>query len=257
MQVKAHCKIALLATTPLYLGEFMGKKDDNPNKKPVAAATFAVFLIMLGAVLSFVSYITPIIKDNDEWFVPAICISGFLIFVGVILVAVSVDKLSRLGESKKDGSAATPTEISFDNASVSYLSSQEEYELVNGNKVQTVEEKFEQISKMDKTQFVLYVANLFSRKGYSVKLTPVTNNHDIDMIVDKMGVKFAVSVFLTGRILTDRDLFKVVAGQRHYNVINGMALTNMYFDRSAVDYAKSQKLSLVDRNVFARDFMNS
>lgn len=153
-------------------------------------------------------------------------------------------------EAQLDGSTTHNGE------SVQYIPSQEAYEFVNMGSYQSLEDKFDQISKMDRTQFVIYVARLFARKGYQVKLTPVIDNHDIDLIVEKMGVTIAVGCLLTNKILSDVDITCVKHGKAYYNVTNAMALTNMYFDRSALDYAKAERLSLVDRNILAEDFMS-
>ena len=139
---------------------------------------------------------------------------------------------------------------------VTYIPSKEAYDFVVMGQYQTLEQKFEEIGRMDKTQFVIYVARLFSRKGYQVKLTPVVDNHDIDLLVEKMGVTIAVGCILTNKILCKEDIVCVKNGRSFYGVNNSMALTNMYFDRTALDYAKQEHMSLVDRNILAQDFMN-
>ncbi|MCH5160329.1 MAG: restriction endonuclease [Clostridiales bacterium] len=139
---------------------------------------------------------------------------------------------------------------------VKYIPSMEAYEFINMGSYQTLEEKFNQISQMDHTQFVIYVARLFSRKGYQVKLTPVVDNYGIDLIVEKMGVAIAVCCLLSNKVLCKEDITFVCKGKDHYYVQNCMALTNMYFDRTALDFARAEKMSLVDRNILAEDFMN-
>ena len=139
---------------------------------------------------------------------------------------------------------------------VTYIPSREVYEAINMGQYQSIEDKFDQISKMDRTQFVIYIARLFSRKGYQVKLTPVVDNHDIDMLVEKMGVTIAVGCLISSRILCKEDIVCVKNGRSYYGVNNSMAITNMYFDRTALDYAKAEHMSLVDRNILAEDFMN-
>ena len=120
---------------------------------------------------------------------------------------------------------------------------------------QSITDKFNEIAKMGRAQFVVYVARLFSIKGYSVKYTPVMDNFDIDLIVEKMGVVIAVGCILTDKILSDKDIFSIAAGRSHYQTKNVIALTNMYFDRTALNYAKDEKMSLIDRNILAEDFM--
>ena len=139
---------------------------------------------------------------------------------------------------------------------VQYIPSMEAYEFINMGSYQSLEDKFDQISKMDRTQFVIYIARLFSRKGYQVKLTPVIDNFNIDLIVEKMGVTIAVGCILTNKVLGKEDIVPVRQGKDHYRAQNCMALTNMYFDRTALDFAREEKMSLVDRNILAEDFMN-
>lgn len=128
-------------------------------------------------------------------------------------------------------------------------------EFVNMGDKQPVDEKFAQIARMDKTQFVVYVARLFSRKGYAVKLSPVVDNYCVDMLVEKQGVVTAVGVTLTTSLLSKKDIECVREGRRHYPANNVMVLTNSYFEVAAVDYAKEQGVALVDHNILASQFM--
>lgn len=159
-------------------------------------------------------------------------------------------------EAIPDAVASLDNPVTYVGTNVQYIPSMEAYEFINMGSYQTLDEKFDQITKMDRTQFVIYVARLFSRKGYQVKLTPVVENYDIDLIVEKMGVSIAVGCLLTNKVLCKEDIICVRKGKDHYNVNNCMALTNMYFDRTALDYAREEKMSLVDRNILAEDFMN-
>ena len=159
-------------------------------------------------------------------------------------------------EVMPDAVAHLDNPTTFVGTNVQYIPSMEAYEFINMGSYQTLDEKFDQITKMDHTQFVIYVARLFSRKGYQVKLTPVVENYDIDLIVEKMGVTIAVGCLLTNKVLCKEDIICVRKGKDHYRVNNCMALTNMYFDRTALDYAREEKMSLVDRNILAEDFMN-
>lgn len=148
-----------------------------------------------------------------------------------------------------------PTPPLPEEQNVQYFPSENAYDLVNLGPRQSIEEKFNEIAKMEQAQFVVYIAKLFSIKGYSVKYTPVIDNYNIDLIVEKMGVSIAVGCILTNKILGEGDIRSVADGRRHYQVNNVMALTNMYFDRTALNFAKQEKMSLIDRNILAEDFM--
>lgn len=127
--------------------------------------------------------------------------------------------------------------------------------LIHMGERQSTEEKFAEIAKMDKTQFVVYAARLFGYRGYRVKFTPVVDNYDVDLLVEKMGVTIAVGCVLSGKVLSAQDVAPVAEGRRYYHASAVMVVTNSYFDRSALDYAKQNNLSLVDRNVLSQDFM--
>lgn len=195
-------------------------------------------------------------------------ICTLLAFVGIIVCAV---KLSKINKAEKAALPATeqvgviPQTTSqgsveqltaSNNGPIVYVPAVEAYNFVDMGDRQTVDQKFEQIARMDRTQFVVYVARLFSRKGYSVKLTPVIDNYCIDMVVEKHGVAIAVAVVPATRLLGRDDMVCVAEGRKHYPVNNAMVITNLYFDNTAVQFAREQCMSLVDRNVLASEFMN-
>ena len=158
-------------------------------------------------------------------------------------------------ESAKSSGKNQQTAEDIDASKVTYIANKEDYEFVVMGQYQTIDEKFNQIGKMDKTQFVIYISRLFSRKGFQVKFTPIMDNHDVDLLVEKMGVTIAVGCMLSSKVLSKDDVARVRDGGAYYGVSNTMALTNMYFDRDALEYAKAEHVSLVDRNILAEDFM--
>ena len=195
-------------------------------------------------------------------------ICTLLAFVGIIVCAVKLSKINKaekaalpateqvgvIPQTTSQGSVEQLTASS--NGPIVYVPAVEAYNFVDMGDRQTVDQKFEQIARMDRTQFVVYVARLFSRKGYSVKLTPVIDNYCIDMVVEKHGVAIAVAVVPATRLLGRDDMVCVAEGRKHYPVNNAMVITNLYFDNTAVQFAREQCMSLVDRNVLASEFMN-
>lgn len=195
-------------------------------------------------------------------------ICTLLAFVGIIVCAVKLSKINKaekaalpateqvgvIPQTTSQGSVEQLT--SSNNGPIVYVPAVEAYNFVDMGDRQTVDQKFEQIARMDRTQFVVYVARLFSRKGYSVKLTPVIDNYCIDMVVEKHGVAIAVAVVPATRLLGRDDMVCVAEGRKHYPVNNAMVITNLYFDNTAVQFAREQCMSLVDRNVLASEFMN-
>lgn len=130
------------------------------------------------------------------------------------------------------------------------------YEFVTVGRRQSTEEKFNEIGKMGKTQFVIYMCKLFSLQGYEVTYTPVAENNNIDLLVKRDGVTRAVGCLLANKVMCAEDVKPVYAGKDFYEVDGLMIVTNMYFDRTALDFAKAHKITLVDRNILIDQYMN-
>ena len=266
------------------------------NKKLATVSFFAILTLFVGIILAVLYVSLPFFKEegNELWNKIVMWTALVSTAVGVVWVIICIilykryDRLQKKREAEamermmaeaerrereeaerkaelereqerlgQPLSGVAPVFVSpVIEGEVTYIPSKEAYDTINMGQYQTLEAKFDQISKMDRTQFVIYVARLFSRKGYQVKLTPVMDNHDIDMLVEKMGVTIAVGCLLSSRILCKEDIVCVKNGRSYYGVNNSMALTNMYFDRTALDYAKAEHMSLVDRNILAEDFMS-
>jgi len=132
----------------------------------------------------------------------------------------------------------------------------ETYEFVTVGRRQSLDDKFEQIGKMGKTQFVIYIAKLFSLKGYEVQLTPVIDNNNIDMLVKHDGITRAVGCLITNKVMCEEDIKPIYEGKSFYDADGVMVVTNMYFDRTSLDFAKAHKITLVDRHILSEQYMN-
>ena len=127
--------------------------------------------------------------------------------------------------------------------------------LIHMGERQSTEEKFAEIAKMDKTQFVIYCARLFGLNGYSVKITPVLSNRSVDLVVEKGGETIAVGCVKSDRLLSEQDVRPVAEGSAFYNTSKSMVFTNMYFDKTAVAYAAAHNVALVDRTAVIQNYM--
>ncbi len=236
------------------------------------AIEFAIILLFFGvvAILASVLFLSKemtnnpaLIPVNSYCLYIGIGVSALAVLILIIAIAVGAKAKKKQKAKQPEPEVINDVEVSLDapttttgGTTVTYVPSQEVPTFIEMGSYQSVEEKFEQIAKMDKTQFVIYIARLFSQKGYQVKLTPVFDNYGIDMLVEKMGVIIAVKCVLTNKILGEADVEPVTEGKTYYPASNAMVLTNMYFDRSAVDFAKAHKISLVDRVILTEDFMH-
>ena len=269
-------------------------KSNKAKRKPGKLPTFTfISIFMFFAGLAIVGIVSILLKDEAQALLRStLRYVGFTIFgVGLVCVLIAIaiyryydrhpelaqpisehviervvektvvtpaqtDSVPANGRREVPDAAYIDSPVTYIGTNVQYIPSMEAYQFINMGSYQTLEEKFDQISKMDHTQFVIYIARLFSRKGYQVRLTPVVDNYGIDLVVEKMGVTIAVGCLLTNKVLCKDDIVGVRYGKDHYHVQNCMVLTNMYFDRTALDYAREEKMSLVDRNILAEDFMN-
>lgn len=237
---------------------------DKKIRVYITLLVIGIVLILCGGVLTALTLTLPFFTSTDNATLVETCLFGgiALAIVGIVCLPIfavvvrkQIVKRKHVVEQMADVEAQLDGSTTYNGVAVQYLANQQEYESANAVEYQSIDDKFEQIAKMDKAQFVIYVARLFSRKGYRVQLTPVVDNHDVDMIVEKMGVTIAVGCLLTDKIVGKQDVVKIFAGKDFYNAPNAMVLTNVYFDRSALEYAKINHISLVDRNILAHEYM--
>ena len=230
-------------------------------------AILSLLLTALGVAAALIGFLTTwiprgIARPIVSYAGIVLAVIGFIALLACLVKQRKFNKEQARQEAEQEQQqAALQSQADFGNGGevqqpVRYVPSENVYQFVNMGERQSIEEKFNEIAKMDKTQFVIYVARLFSRKGYQVKFTPVINNHNVDLLVEKLDVTIAVGCILSQKVLTEGDIRCVVDGSRYYHANNVMALTNTYFDRTAVDYAKRERMSLVDRNILAEDFMS-
>lgn len=208
-------------------------------------------LLLLGSIaLGCCALLLPAFADSG---LSMVCMwSG--IALSIVFMIMCLVLSYKLNKAMSEQPAETPEVVVVDQDRINYIPSQNVFDFVTMGNHQTIEEKFAQIALMDRTQFVIYVAKLFSLKGYQVRLTTVVDNRNIDMIVEKKGISIAIGCIKADRVLSATDISAVKEGLRYYNAHSAMALTNTYFDRSALEFARSEGMSLVDRTILMEDF---
>lgn len=121
---------------------------------------------------------------------------------------------------------------------------------------QTVEDKLNELKKMDHVQFEFFVSNIYRLKGCSVKLTPVVDNFGIDMIVELHGHTTGVRCILTDKILTRKIIDDTLTALHYYPIMDVTIVTNGYFDADAVKYQRNnQAVALVDKDLLIENFL--
>lgn len=240
----------------------------NKSNSALSAFLAGIVLIFVGLAITGVSLMLN--DDNPD----TALTYNIVMYVGIgiavlgiiVLVAGIVSGRKGSGKKQKTTAGADSVEVVGDveiqlDGTTTYSQAPtsvehfDRYEFVTVGRRQSLEDKFEQIGKMGKTQFVIYMAKLFSLKGFEVQLTPVIDNHDIDMIVKNDGVARAVACMISNKVLCREDIEPAFNGKSFYNVDGVMVVTNMYFDRTSLDYAKAHKMTLVDRNILSEQYM--
>lgn len=170
------------------------------------------------------------------WIVLGAAIAVFL--VSIIVLAVCGSSLSKFG--KKAGSAGqNGADVGdVDDVEIS----------VRTTYMQSAEERLRQIDMMDKSQFVVYIAGLYSIKGYKVDISRVDEQCGIDMIINKDGVKTGISCMLSSNLLINEHVLLVEGGKNENKLKNVVMITNSYFDQTAVAQAKRSQITLMDRD---------
>ncbi len=247
----------------------MAKGKTNPAL--VALLVGIVFIFVGGAVIGFSLMLGADEADNMLYTIMlyagiGLAVLGIILLVGGIIAGKSSRRSNTVGKKENDGltdaaEAMPDVEVSLDGVGTyngmqtTYMPNMETYEFVTVGRRQSVEDKFDQIGKMSKTQFVVYALKLLSLKGFKVVLTPVIDNNGIDLLVTRDGITRGAACILSNKVLSKEDIKFAHEGESYYDVDGSMVITNMYFDRSALDYAKSHKMTLIDRNILIEQYM--
>lgn len=98
-------------------------------------------------------------------------------------------------------------------------------------------------------EFENFISSLFTKLGYSTKVTKGSGDQGIDVIIEKHGQKIGVQTKCYANNVTNKAIQEVVAGIKYYNLTKGIVVTNNYFTESAKELAVSNDVILWDRNI--------
>lgn len=235
------------------------------SNSALIALIVGILLIFVGGAAVGFSLMLGAEAENKQIYDIIMYVSIGVVAIGVITlvsgIAVGKKRGKQARQSRDNAEPIADVEINLDGSTVyngepTYFPQPQSYEFVTVGRRQSIDDKFEQIGKMGKTQFVIYMSKLFSLKGYEVQLTPVIDNHGIDMIIKRDGVTKAIGCLLANKVMCEEDVAPVREGAAFYSVDGAAAVTNMYFDRTALNFAKVHKMTLIDRNILTEQFMN-
>jgi hypothetical protein len=104
------------------------------------------------------------------------------------------------------------------------------------------------IDNMEGIEFELVLKALFQNMGYSVDLTPPTNDQGADLILSKPGVKISVQAKNKSGNIGNDAVQQVVASLNYYKTQRGIVVCSSYFTNSAITLANHNNVELWDRD---------
>lgn len=116
---------------------------------------------------------------------------------------------------------------------------------------------FKKIDQMSGEQFEKYLMVQFKRKGYRVKLTPVTGDFGADLIMRRRRNHFVVQAKRYKGAVGIKAVQEVIGAMQYYDIENGMVVTNSYFTKAARQLAEASEVELWDRNDLREEFQIS
>ena len=111
---------------------------------------------------------------------------------------------------------------------------------------------------MEGHDFERFCARLLEANGFSnVYVTRESNDQGIDVLAEKLGVKYAVQCKRYSSDVGNKAVQEVFAGKSYYGCHVGVVLTNRYFTQSARELAEKTQVFLWDRDVLEKLIQNA
>lgn len=99
---------------------------------------------------------------------------------------------------------------------------------------------------MDDAEFEAEVSKLLRDLGYTVRPTPPSSIHDVDLLLEMTGRKVAVQLKRWNAPLGDRSVYAAFVGRIHHGTDEAWLITTSRFTSKAVKLAKTTGVRLID-----------
>lgn len=117
------------------------------------------------------------------------------------------------------------------------------------NQKKLKELKMSQIDGMDGHSFEHFIADLLRARGFrNVVVTVGSGDFGVDITCEKDEARYAVQCKRYAQPVSRRAISDAVAGKSHYRCTSAMVITNSYFTPKAVEFSRSAKCELIDRD---------
>lgn len=110
----------------------------------------------------------------------------------------------------------------------------------------------ETVDRMDGHQFEKLLEHLYAAAGYSVAPTRQTSDQGADLIIEMYGIRTVVQAKRYSDKVGNSAIQEVVAAKAYYKCQKAVVCTNNYFTKPAVNLAKINDVTLVDREELIR-----
>lgn len=105
----------------------------------------------------------------------------------------------------------------------------------------------ERVDLMSGYEFESFLKTVFEKMNYTVQQTKLSGDQGADLVISKFGEIIVVQAKRWGGAVGNSAIQEVVAAIKHYGAHKGMVVANTQFTNSAVELAKSNQITLIDR----------
>ena len=112
----------------------------------------------------------------------------------------------------------------------------------------------ERFKRMDDAEFETEVSRILRDLGYTIRPTPPSNIHDVDLLLEMTGCRVAVQLKRWNAPVGDRSVYGLFTGRIHYGTHEAWLITTSRFTPKAVKLAETTGVRLVDGYELAQWF---
>lgn len=115
----------------------------------------------------------------------------------------------------------------------------------------------EKIDKMTGEEFEDYLAILYKKHGYDVKMTPKTCDFGADLLLTdrKTGKKIVVQAKRYRGLVGEAAVQQTLSGREYYSCDDAVIVTNSHYTDAAKALAKKCGIKMIDRFTLGKDDM--
>lgn len=112
----------------------------------------------------------------------------------------------------------------------------------------------EKIDRMSGVEFEEYLMYQFRKRGYRVKLTPLSGDFGADLILKRFSQEYIVQAKRYSGSVGIKAVQEVLGAKEYYGIEQGMVVTNSYFTSAAKELANVSGVELWGRSEIIKEF---